>query len=377
MKVLVLGNLNSIWAKEFAQYVLLPSGAEIFFQNNYNNSVTYADYYSESGVTVIPAAVVSSWIMKIPKIRAVSMMKHQKKILSEFAPFDVIIIMFVTPEHLATALSLKRKDTKVYAYFCGSDIIRASTLTCLRLRNKLKKTDQVVFASNSVQDAYLQKIGDNTKNHHSIIRLGLSNFNLIDSQLSEGGKISCKSAMSIEPDKITICIGYNGNKEQNHLPVLEQLKSLPRTLLSKVVLLLPMTYGGTQEYLADIENTVHKTGVEYRLFREYMNRHQIAQLRLATDILINAQDTDGLSGSVLEAMYAGVSLLSASWLRYKEYDEWGLKYTSFSKYGEISSLLSRAIQSIHESGTKNREILKDKMSWEKCRESWDSLLVPK
>lgn len=353
---------------------MLPLGAEIFLQENHNSGTNYYDYYSKAGVTVIPFKPIPKWIMNIPKVRAFIMMQHQKETILKYIPFDVIINMFVSSEMLSQVVSYREKGTRTYAYFCGSDIIRASKLDCLRLKLDLKKIDGVICASSGVQDAYLQKIGKLINTPYVTIRLGMSSFDFINSKLSGGHKDDYKTELNIDPKKTTICIGYNASVAQNHLPVLEQFRYLPKAILNKVTILLQMTYGGDKEYITNVESVVSELGCDYKLFREYMNISQITQLRLATDIFINAQATDGLSGSVLEALYAGATLLNASWLQYKEYAEWGISYKSFSEYEEIPKLLIKVLTDISETKDKNRDILKNQMSWEQCRDAWERLL---
>jgi hypothetical protein len=235
----------------------------------------------------------------------------------------------------------------------------------------------VVLASSSVQDAYLQKIGKELHTPYSMIRLGLSSFDFINARLSDNHKDECKAELNIDHEKITICIGYNAFEAQNHLAVLKQLQSLPQALLQKITVLLPMTYGGSEGYIASVESAASKLGCYYLLFREYMDKPEIARLRLSTDIFINAQDTDGLSGSVLEALYAGAALLNASWLHYREYAEWGISYATFSDYEEIPMMISKILQNPFERKSENRDILRNQMSWRQCHDAWTQLLTQK
>jgi hypothetical protein len=373
MKVLLLGNPSSVWVKEFVQHVMLPLGAQVFLQESYGGRPTYYDYYSKAGVRIIPFMPIQKWIMFLPKIRGLVMSNRQREAASKYAPFDVIINMFVSPESLSQAVSNRHEGTRIYAYFCGSDILRSSRLNSLRLKSSLKNCNCIVFASSSVQAAYFQKFGNTGGTSFETIRLGMSGFDYIDSRLSSSSKHDCKSSWGIDPNKLTVCIGYNASKAQNHLPVLRPLKHLSKSELSKITILLPLTYGGNQAYIANVARAASEVGCEFRLFRTYMDMSQIAQLRLSTDVFINAQATDGLSGSVLEALYAGATLLNASWLQYKEYGEWGILYKRFFSYAQIPQLLAESMGDT--SGVaKNSKSLSGQMSWQQCRGAWARLL---
>jgi len=262
----------------------------------------------------------------------------------------------------------------VVAYFCGSDIVRADGFTRLLLKKYLSKTNYAVMASTNVQRAFIEKIGHLDGCKQTTIRLGISVFSNIDWEIAHSSIEKCKINLGISSEKITICIGYNGNKNQNHLRVLEQIKMMPPGIKKKIIVLLPMTYASTEKHITRVEVAAKETGVKFIVFKEYMQHEIIAQLRLATDIFINAQTSDGLSGSVLETLYAGALLLNASWLHYVEYDSWGLKYSTFSKFEDLPGVLADAINVPFIKRQENREILAGRMSWDQCKSAWDALL---
>lgn len=262
----------------------------------------------------------------------------------------------------------------VVAYFCGSDIVRADGFTRILLKKQLSKTNYAVMASTNVQRAFMEKIGHLDGCKQTTIRLGISVFSNIDWEIAHSSIEKCKSNLGISTEKITICIGYNGSKNQNHLRVLEQIKMMPPGIKEKIIVLLPMTYASTEKYITQVEVVAKETGVKFIVFKEYMQHEIIAQLRLATDIFINAQTSDGLSGSILETLYAGALLLNASWLHYLEYDIWGLKYSTFSRFEDLPGLLANVINVPFVRNQENREILAGTMSWEQCKNAWDALL---
>lgn len=374
MKVLVLGNPDSIWTKEFIEYALIQPDMQVYVLYNSQARGRFAKFYESLGIKVIMAHPVSGTVMKIPKFRAAVMQKNYIRAAKQYLPFDIIINMFVSPNNLSSAIDLKKNGTRVFAYFCGSDIIRANVLTCARLKKHLIKTDHVVFASTAVQKAYENKIGHIDGNHQSTIRLGISVFSDIDWELTNSDIENSRYNLRIPSDKITICVGYNSSEAQNHLHVLQQIKSLAPEIKKKLFILLPMTYAGTRKYVAQVEKVAKETGCEVKIFSEYMNHKTIAQLWLATDIFVNAQESDGLSGSVLESMYAGALLMNASWLQYSEYEDWGLKYCSFSRFEDLPQLLTDAIRTTLERNVVNRDILTTKMSWQQCKMAWGKLL---
>lgn len=372
-KILLLGDPNSYWSIAFIKYVLLKLDAQVFVLSNHDGVGAYAKDYQNVGVKIISPEPCPTWIMDIPKVRVFAMRRKQIKAINQYAPFDVIINMFVHPSALRCSLSQKSRGTKVVAYFCGSDIIRANRFKSFILKHVLKKTDYAVMASSNVHDAFARQMNHKPVCKTTVIRLGLSVFQHIDRLLSTGEKEDYKQAFGIPSGKTTLCIGYSGSEAQNHLCVLEQISTLERDLKRKLYILLPITYGGSPEYAAQLERAVQCTGCDFQLIKEFMDSEAMAKLWLATDVFVNAQTTDGLSGSVLEALYAGANLLNAAWLQYREYDEWNIEHIRFSSYQEIPSQIACIMKKPHSASFFNKQILADKMSWQSCKEAWERL----
>lgn len=374
MRLLVLGSPDSIWTREFIEFVLKRPDRKICVLYDAQTKGEFAEFYESLGVEVIRTPSVSSIVMKIPKLRSIFMLKEYTNAARSSLPYDAVINMFVTPSALSCAIAQKRYGAIVVAYFCGSDIVRADGFTRILLKKYLSKTNYAVMASANVQRAFIAKIGHLNGCKQETIRLGISVFSNIDWEITHSSIEKCKINLGISSEKITICIGYNGSKNQNHLRVLEQIKMMPPDIKKKIIVLLPMTYASTEKYITEVEVVAKETGVKFIVFKEYMQHEIIAQFRLATDIFINAQTSDGLSGSVLETLYAGALLLNASWLHYIEYDIWGLKYSTFSRFEDLPGLLADVIHVPFVRHQENREILAGTMSWEQCKNAWDTLL---
>lgn len=374
MRLLVLGNPDSIWTREFIEFALKRPDRKISVLYDSQAKGEFAGFYESLGVEVIRTPPISSIVMKIPKLRSILMLKQYIRVAIRSSPYDTVINMFVTPFTLACAVAQKRYGATAIAYFCGSDIVRADSLTCAILKKYLGKIDYAILASTNVQRAFVEKIPHFDDCRRATIHLGISAFSNIDWEIEYSGIEKCKSSFGISTEEITLCIGYNGSNDQNHLRVLEQIKTMPKDVKGKIVVLLPMTYAGTERYIAQVEAAAKDSGFKFIIFKEYMQRRKVAQFRLATDIFINAQTSDGLSGSVLEVLYAGALLLNASWLHYVEYDTWGVKYSTFSRFEDLPGLLADVMHIPFTRCEENRDILAGTMSWYQCKDAWDALL---
>ena len=373
MRILVLGNSASRWQKEFIRNVLLPLEHEVYvFASRGENP--FKPFYHDNAVKVITPKPVSKMVMRIPKLRAEALLKNQITALRQYGPYDIIINMFVSESGLRCAKALRDKNTKVIAYFCGSDILRAKGYKLMLLKKELRIADKIFFASEQVYQEYRKKVDRMGDRVGQVIHLGISVFAEID---RIRGPIATEKQILGIPDNLTsICIGYNANQAQQHLSALHQLQLLPAEQKEKLILLLPLTYGRRQEYIDELKQELTRSGFKYRLFESFMNDKEMAQLHCATDIFINAQLTDGLSASVLETLYAESTLLNASWLDYPEFQKWGIQYAAFSGFEELPELVLSVLEGKVTCDTKsNMEILNCQMTWEATRNQWSEQIT--
>ena len=368
MKILVLGNSSSRWQKEFIRNVLLPLEHEVYVFAARGND-PFEALYKEHGIKYVVPKPVSDFIMRIPKVRAEVMLRHQVAVLQNNAPYDVIISMFVSSSELRCARLLSGGTATVLAYFCGSDILRVEGYKLKLLKKELRKVDRVCFASEQVRDGYTKKIGEN---NNAVVHLGISVFDWIDK--IKNNSRDAKKELGIPSNATTICIGYNANEAHQHIKVIRQIELLPEDMKKRIFLLLPMTYGRQQEYVDQVKRCLAKSNIQHLVLEAFMDDEQMAQLHCATDIFINAQRTDGLSASVLESAYAGAKLINASWLDYPEFSDWKLSYKAFSGFEDLPDVLNEVLSRETIDNQYNHDILKNKMSWESTRESWKAFL---
>ena len=175
--------------------------------------------------------------------------------------------------------------------------------------------------------------------------------------------------------KKVFCIGYNGSIAHNHMAVLDVFDRLTPERKEKIELVVPMTYGTTKEYLSEVKAKLESTGIRYRQLTEFMDNDAMAEMWSGVGYFINAQTTDSLSASVLEAVYSGAVLFNASWLEYPEYKEFNVKYLSFSDYDQLYGLIVKAIDGdIPDDAVNDPGILDGTFSWSAARENWAQLI---
>lgn len=361
MRILVLGNINSKWVKEYIENVLIPLGHNVDVLGN-EPSCKFRDFYVSNGINIKNEVSASKIMEKIPFLRVISSSLRTVK-RNQWNTYDIIINMFVNHRDLRICKKVKSANTKVILYYAGSDLLRKSRLQIVLNRTIIPSPDAIVVGSSTLAKAMKQKYSQNTK--FETIRFGISAFENIDKY---------RDINPAAQRKNSFCIGYSGVREHNHLSVIETFNKLPSALKEKVFLVVPMTYMATPDYIKEIRSKLDETGIDYFLPTQYMDNDAMAEMWCGISFFINAQTTDSLSASVLESLYAGSVLLNASWLEYPEYKEFGIKYLKFSNYEELlDEIIGILKQKKDCSDLISSENLKKHMSWQSARDNWSEL----
>lgn len=384
-KVLVLGNVNSIHLKGLIERVIIPLGFEVnaFYNANYLNDLKkQKEYLKEKRIKGFDSK-------RVMRERFFSFLKdkmHLGKIASNlkgfielmyvsyvklFYSYDIIHVNYVDVWALKLATRLKRKNTKLIATYWGSDLMRSS-VDELRTRWKyLHDFDLVSTDSIDLENRFKEVYGDDSKLSRNMVRIcfGSEIAENIDDLLNQSKRQILGKEISDE--KLVVSIGYNAGKAQQHLKVLEALDALPEDVKKKILIILQMTYQKPLDDYVDVVLAYSESlGFETWQFTGYLTSREVAEIRVATDIFINAQTTDAFCSTIKEYMYAGTTLLNARWLEYKEMDEWRLKSIVFDEFSEIPMLVEQYNPNSLDVKN-NMDIIKDKFSWDACKADWE------
>lgn len=362
MKILVLGNANSKWIKEFIQYILLPLNIEVTIVLPKTGS-QYLQFYLDHGVNIKTEYGPSRILRRIPFFRVLDAANRTFR-NNKWEAYDYVINLFVN--HKDLWLSKRIRGSKIILYYCGSDVFRKSNFDLIINRLIVHKPFKIFVGSKALYENLTRRISD--LKDVQIIRFGIS-------VLDELKKTDFSGNHDCNKQHYTFCIGYNGAMEQQHIKVIKAFTKIEDAKKNKVKIVIPMTYRCIPTYLEDVRNNLDNTGISYRILTEYMNNKQMAQMWSQIDYFINAQTTDSLSASVLESIYAGCTLINGSWLKYPEYDEFQLQYYDFTTFDELFDILNGILtEKIHPIIQTDISKIYDGMSWEKAKKHWKSIL---
>ncbi|HPT59787.1 MAG TPA: glycosyltransferase family 4 protein [Fervidobacterium sp.] len=294
--------------------------------------------------------------------------------------FDVVHIHFLSPIYLFYRKIFKAR--KVVVTFWGSDLYRIPKESKLRKfmqRDVLKHADAITVVNKKMIRDFQETFGFKDKPIFVTklpVLVDLQTIDTLDQQTIE----LFRERYQIQKDDIILTLGYSADPRKNHEYMINEVLELNKNI-KNIFVFLPMTYGN-KEYREKIkkycEETFQKHGVKYAVLENFMSDQEVAILRKITDVMVNVQDTDALSASMEESLYAGSIVINGAWLNYDELLEDGAYYETIPelKPGILASKLEYVIRNLPDLKSKariNREIIAKRNDWNEATQNFITL----
>ncbi|HRO75146.1 MAG TPA: hypothetical protein PLP27_03230 [Crocinitomicaceae bacterium] len=221
---------------------------------------------------------------------------------------------------------IKENSHKVIATLFGSDFYR-NTLEEKQIQSKIfEYADKVVIGPNMKED--FMKYFPLFESKIEFGQYGSARLDIIDELNTENANREIRQKYDVSLDKLITTVGYNAKSEQQHILFLDLLMQLSEEEKSKIILLLPLTYGGKEEYKQLLREKLDTLNIDYLWIdrslttgEKWLTDIELAEIRIMSDITVNIQTTDALSSSVKEALLAGDVVITGKWLPYEIYED--------------------------------------------------------
>jgi len=248
---------------------------------------------------------------------------------------DVINIHYFSKIYTYLFKWTKLFNNKIMITIWGSDMYRTSE-SIKKIQNVFMNEVKIISVVSKQMKNDLLEYYEIKNSKIRIARFGIKKFEMMKEILENINVTDIRNELSLPKNKILICCGYNGIKEQRHEIIVNALAELPQNIKNNIYLIFHMGYGSSSDYILAIRNKVNFTKIEHIIIDNYLTEKHVALLRLATDITINIQTTDALSASLVEHIYAKNIMLVGDWLPYNIFDEIGIFYikTSLERLNE-------------------------------------------
>lgn len=381
MRILILGNADSIWIRNFIKYVLFDENFDVALLDTGGSNKRWENEYKNMGVTVFHfPPMVSAFRTKSDKTlieKGINLFLCSLYLRKLCKKFDCINMQYVELSYFQQMIFVSQIRKKLILSFWGSDLLRRSPVEIKKLENTFRFVGCkfVTFDNGDLQNGFMQCFGK-FNIPRKVIMLPLPILDEIDKTSDYVcGKIA---KIEISQEKILIAVGYNAGEAQQHIKVIDSLGKMAEAYRNKVVIILQMTYGGNEEYVTLCKKKCTDAGFECIIFRNYLSENEVALLRNKIDIYINAQVTDAFSGSFCEYLYSGALVINARWLHYWEIDQYKISCIEFDDFDNLSDLVETYINNpeyFKINRDRNRDIIWRLRAVKSCKKQWQSLLL--
>jgi len=369
-KVFIIGNSNSIWTREYVRNIHADGKNKIFITAYDPLTEGSALDYKEMGVTVVNLFSKNRILNKVSKT-----FKLAKFCLMDCKKYGIDYVDIQSPPHSIQATFLyyflKNVKADIIIEFWGSDIMRVSSEGAKRMHPLFSIANYFNVSTKEIKDSFKAHYGDEFDLRFVAAKFGSLAFGEIKKLKAKDDKKMCKARFGLDENKLTVAIGHNGNIEQQHVAVLNELKTLREDLKEKIELMIHLGYGVPSGYAGEVKKAAVECGISHVILEELYDLKKIAKLRVATDVIIHAQTTDALSGTIRECLYAGGVLLNPSWISYEDFDRLGIEYLKYNNFSEITYYLEKWMnQEIQIDAKHNMKALEEFFSWDAVKKDW-------
>jgi glycosyltransferase involved in cell wall biosynthesis len=262
--------------------------------------------------------------------------------------FDVANFMYCRLEYLIFArLLLKISKVNLVSIF-GSDFNNY-----LYIHSKLKylyrKANGILFSNelNSISFlATFKKEKVDLSSKIKIIYYPINRLNILQ-DLSSNYISRIREKYGININKTVVFCGINANKNEQHELIIRSLE-LFKELSGDLVLIFPLTYGGTNDYKNKIMSLAKEKlfGIQMIFLTEYLTSQEIAALSTTCDLYINIRRKDQYAASIFEAFYNKSLLITGTWLPYSTLKEEGFYFHEINSIEELGVSFRNAISDL-------------------------------
>lgn len=291
-----------------------------------------------------------------------------------FTTCDLFHWHYFGPERLPLLRHLPAR-AKLIMSLWGSDLYRTAGIQeYVRQFEACKKVTVFTMATPEMRETFLAKFGRDLADKVRLLNYGACNLETID-RVRE--RRACGlTRFGIGAGKTVVCIGNSAVAGNQHIPVLRAIAEVKPELLTRIALVLPMTYGLHPDYASEVRQEAAKVGAPVAIIDEFLSDEEIALLRCCADVTIHVPVSDQFSASMCEALYAGSILITGSWLPYSRLRMNHVAFHEIAGVEDVGRKLTEVIENLgceRKRVSQNAEPIRQLMSWDTVTDQWLAL----
>jgi len=377
-RILILGNINSTFILNYVKVLKAKMDCEIdiFTDPIRSQEKEYVKLFIKYFANIYEISKYPNEILsRIPKIRKILQLKNMAKQIDNLGIYDICHIHYLSIEYGYLYKQIRNRCKKLVISIWGSDFYRSKWWEKKIQYRVIKYAHEITFITNQMSEEfgkYFRKI-DKVKLKARIF--GLVVLGILR-EIEHISKKDCKKSLNIPTNSIVVTCGNNASQGNQHIKMINSIETVIHKLPDNILFLYPFTYGRVRKYFLKVKGLLDKSNLKYRILTDYLDDNKIAQLRKASDIMINLPISDQLSGSMQECLYAGNIVITGNWLPYKILEEKGifiLKVSSVDEVGEKVLYSMNNLKNLKESCKRNSQIIWNLSSWDKNIDGWTQM----
>jgi hypothetical protein len=289
--------------------------------------------------------------------------------------YDIIHVFYAYQDLLFIYHSLRKFAPKIIITVFGSDFYRLKGTRKRHFKKVFEITTFITFANRQTLEDFKAHYGEIST--LTLCRFGLEPLKYLKN-IQSWSKNDSRKHLLLPEEKIIICIGYNYDSIQQHIPILQSIANTPacKPIKDQLLFIIPMTNGTEEPYRQLLLQALNEFPFEKVIFERFLSDEEIAHLRKIPDIMIQLQSTDQFSGSMQEHLFAGNLVITGSWLPYRTFEEQGIYFRKIDHVRQIGEELVYCINHLDEELAKcknNPDAVYTLSSWDSVINSWIKL----
>lgn len=341
MKILFLGNINNPLLQNLAAGLKKKNNCSIdIISDKEPGKQTDSKIFDD-----VICLSAESYLYKIPKLKMLLYGLAYLRILKKLKrQYDICHIHYLSGNYFLSVNEIKKRSKKLIVTVFGSEYYKSSSLLKFFQKKIAKEANVITFANENTLRAFHKTFS--VKRENLIIqKYGLTILDTIK-KLKDIPVNSLKQTLHFSRDAFVITCGTNGSPHQQHIKIIEALQNIKTHLPDNYIFVFPLTYGGEKTYIQKLESILKISGLKYILFTTFLDENKLSSLRLVTDILIQVQTSDQLSGAMQEHLYARNVVITGSWLPYEEFLKNEVFFETINSPEDLDKKLLEIIQNI-------------------------------
>ena len=280
------------------------------------------------------------------------------------AQYDAASFHFFSPSALLVAAATALSGRPYSVHFWGSDFKYWRSRNNPLLRWVLRRARFVSFANSALLSEARSLWGSEVR--LVTLRFGLDSLDAIDALRESRGSHGLQARRRAEFK--TVVVGTNSQRAQQHAAIIQQLAELPIEVRQRFHFIFPLNYGDRANRL-EVLRLLSSAPFEYEVLDRMIFGAELAEFRQSTDILIQIQRHDALSGAMLESLYAGACVITGQWLPYDDLRKAGVDWIEVESASGVAEALNEALNRMVDTD-RNERIASSLGRWSLVAEEW-------